>query len=60
METVAHRDGDDWVINGVKTWNTGVHTAHSDMVMARTSGNAGDAAADNGLHGADGCAGRRG
>ena len=43
METVAHRDGDDWVINGVKTWNTGVHTAHSDMVMARTSGSAGDA-----------------
>jgi len=43
METVAHRDGDDWVINGVKTWNTGVHTAHSDMVMARTSGGAGDA-----------------
>ena len=43
METVAVRDGDDWVINGVKTWNTGVHKAHSDMVMARTSGGAGDA-----------------
>ena len=43
METVATRDGDDWIINGVKTWNTGVHTAHSDMVMARTSGSAGDA-----------------
>jgi acyl-CoA dehydrogenase len=27
METVAVRDGDHWVINGEKTWNTGVHTA---------------------------------
>ncbi len=43
METVAVRDGDDWVINGEKTWNTGVHIAHADMVMARTSGEAGDA-----------------
>ncbi|PLW67109.1 acyl-CoA dehydrogenase family protein [Pseudohalioglobus lutimaris] len=43
METVAVRDGDDWVINGEKTWNTGVHIAHADMVMARTSGEPGDA-----------------
>ena len=43
LKTTAVRDGDDWVINGVKTWNTGVHKAHSDMVMARTSGGAGDA-----------------
>ena len=33
METVAVRDGDDWVINGVKTWNTGVHKAHSDLSL---------------------------
>lgn len=44
METHAERDGDGWVINGEKTWNTGVHTAQSDMIMARTSGKAGDAA----------------
>jgi alkylation response protein AidB-like acyl-CoA dehydrogenase len=42
METNAHRDGDEWVINGEKTWNTGIHKAKYDMVMARTSGKAGD------------------
>jgi acyl-CoA dehydrogenase len=42
METTAVRDGDEWVINGEKTWNTGIHKAHSDMIMARTSGTAGD------------------
>tara|TARA_R110002072_G_scaffold85210_9_gene192798 strand:- start:2887 stop:4152 length:1266 start_codon:yes stop_codon:yes gene_type:complete len=43
METRAARDGDDWVISGEKTWNTGVHVAQADMVMARTSGKPGDA-----------------
>jgi alkylation response protein AidB-like acyl-CoA dehydrogenase len=43
METVGVRDGDDWIINGEKTWNTGVHVADADMVMARTSGEPGDA-----------------
>ncbi len=42
METAAVRDGDEWIINGEKTWNTGIHKAQYDMVMARTSGNAGD------------------
>ena len=28
METTAVRDGDEWVINGEKTWNTGIHAAH--------------------------------
>ena len=42
METNAVRDGDEWVINGEKTWNTGIHKAKYDMVMARTSGKAGD------------------
>jgi alkylation response protein AidB-like acyl-CoA dehydrogenase len=42
METAGVRDGDDWVINGEKTWNTGIHKAQYDMVMARTSGKAGD------------------
>ena len=42
METNAYRDGDEWVINGAKTWNTGIHKAKYDMVMARTSGNPGD------------------
>jgi alkylation response protein AidB-like acyl-CoA dehydrogenase len=42
METTAARDGDEWVIKGEKTWNTGIHKAQYDMVMARTSGKAGD------------------
>jgi alkylation response protein AidB-like acyl-CoA dehydrogenase len=43
METTAKRQGNNFVINGVKTWNTGIHVAEHDMVMARTSGKAGDA-----------------
>lgn len=42
MDTNAVREGDDWVINGEKTWNTGVHIAQADMVMARTSGKPGE------------------
>lgn len=42
METEATRDGDEWVINGEKTWNTGIHKASHDLVFTRTSGNAGD------------------
>ncbi len=42
METVAVRDGDDWIINGEKTWNTGIHSAPYDLIYARTDGKAGD------------------
>lgn len=42
METNAVRDGDGWRINGAKTWNTGIHRATYDMILARTSGKAGD------------------
>lgn len=42
METSAVRDGDDWIINGEKTWNTGIHKAKYDLIFARTSGKAGD------------------
>ena len=42
METTAVRDGDEWVINGEKTWNTGIHKAQHDLIFARTSGKAGD------------------
>jgi len=42
METRATRQGDTWVIDGEKTWNTGVHKAHADLIFARTSGSAGD------------------
>jgi alkylation response protein AidB-like acyl-CoA dehydrogenase len=42
METTAVRAGDAWIINGEKTWNTGIHKAPYDLVYARTSGKAGD------------------
>ena len=43
METTAGRDGEGWLINGEKTWNTGVHAASHDLIFARTGGNPGDA-----------------
>ncbi|SEH89612.1 Acyl-CoA dehydrogenase [Mycolicibacterium rutilum] len=43
METTAVRDGDEWVINGAKRFNTGVHRATHDLVFARTSGDRGQA-----------------
>ena len=42
METTAVRDGEMWIINGEKTWNTGIHKADHDIILARTSGQAGD------------------
>ncbi len=42
METTAVREGDEWIINGEKTWNTGIHKASHDLIFARTSGKAGD------------------
>ena len=43
METTARRVADGWVIDGEKTWNSGVHDAAADLIFARTSGEAGDA-----------------
>ncbi|MGV0850794.1 acyl-CoA dehydrogenase family protein [Mycolicibacterium phlei] len=43
LETTAVRDGEDWVINGAKRFNTGVHRATHDLVFARTSGEPGSA-----------------
>lgn len=43
LETTAVRDGDGWVINGAKRFNTGVHRATHDLVFARTSGEPGQA-----------------
>ncbi|MEC8730542.1 MAG: acyl-CoA dehydrogenase family protein, partial [Actinomycetota bacterium] len=42
MDTHAVKDGDEWIINGEKTWNTGIHKADCDLIFARTSGTAGD------------------
>jgi alkylation response protein AidB-like acyl-CoA dehydrogenase len=43
LETTAVRDGEDWVINGAKRFNSGLHHANWDMIFARTSGSAGQA-----------------
>ena len=43
MGTFATRNGDTWLINGEKSWNTGIHRAGHILVIARTSGDAGDA-----------------
>lgn len=43
METTGVRTGDEWILNGEKTWNTGIHKASHALVMARTGGEAGDA-----------------
>jgi acyl-CoA dehydrogenase len=42
METRARREGDQWVIDGAKRFNTGLHTATMDLIFARTSGKDGD------------------
>ena len=42
MDTHAVKDGGEWIINGEKTWNTGIHKADCDLIFARTSGTAGD------------------
>ena len=44
METRAQQAaGGNWLINGAKRWNTGVHRATHDLIFARTSGRAGEA-----------------
>jgi alkylation response protein AidB-like acyl-CoA dehydrogenase len=43
LETTAIRDGDEWVINGAKRFNSGMHHATHDLVFARTSGRPGEA-----------------
>ncbi len=43
LETTAVRDGDEWVINGAKRFNSGLHSANYDMIFARSSGVAGEA-----------------
>jgi len=43
LETRAEPDGDGWVINGAKRFNTGVHRATHDLIFARSSGEPGQA-----------------
>lgn len=41
LETTAMRDGEEWVISGMKRFNSGMHRATHDLVFARTSGEPG-------------------
>jgi acyl-CoA dehydrogenase len=41
LETTAVKDGDEWVIDGVKRFNSGMHRASHDLIFARTSGEPG-------------------
>ena len=43
LETTAVRDGEEWVIDGIKRFNSGMHAATHDVVFARTSGEPGQA-----------------
>lgn len=43
LETTARRDGDDWIINGAKRFNSLVDQAEVDLVFARTGGQDGKA-----------------
>ena len=42
IETTAVADGEDWVLNGIKRWNSQIYRSTVDLVFARTSGKAGD------------------
>ena len=42
MDTTAKKEGDEYVIDGAKRWNSGMHVADYDLVFARTSGEDGD------------------
>jgi alkylation response protein AidB-like acyl-CoA dehydrogenase len=43
LETTARRDGDDWIINGEKRFNSLVDCSQYDIVFARTGGRHGKA-----------------
>jgi alkylation response protein AidB-like acyl-CoA dehydrogenase len=42
LETRAREDGDEWVLDGAKRFNSWMHSATHDLLFARTSGEPGD------------------
>ena len=42
LETTARREGEGWVLNGRKRFNSGMHRASHDLIFARTSGSPGE------------------
>ncbi len=36
LTTRAERDGDEWIVNGQKVWNTGAFGSHYGLLLART------------------------
>lgn len=36
LTTTAHRDGDEWVVDGQKLWSTSAHHAELGLLLART------------------------
>ena len=40
LQAKAVRDGDEWVVNGQKVWNTSAHHADYGILMARTDSSA--------------------
>lgn len=41
LETTGTRSGSEWLLNGKKRFNTGLHSATHDLIFARTSGRPG-------------------
>jgi len=39
LQTRAVRDGDEWIVNGQKVWNSGTQTAERALLVARTDAN---------------------
>ena len=60
LSTRAVRDGDEWVVNGQKLWNTSAHHADYGMLLARTDWDVPKHAGHHLLRAADAPAGRRG
>ena len=60
LSTRAELDGDEWVINGQKIWNTGAHTASHNWVAVRTEPESAQAPGHLDDHRADGSSRHRG